>query len=190
MEKEIPSKCILICNFIPSSILIFLSQFNLYIIQKPDGEEYDRDNDADLLTDTIPPLWWLENKACCYMLACLVHKDNPDISSDAASLPSGGTRIQQREDAAAEVNEERTLARAARPASESEMVDIQFKKAKIRGMNAHVSEKEIKNILTQITAMKENKEFWIEAMGEEAFKFEMVNLLKLMPNVVGGLDGE
>lgn len=121
------------------------------------------------------------------MLACLVHKDNKDISSAAVDLPSGGTRIDQRMAASAEVSEERTSARATRPASVSEIVDIDFKKAKVRGMNAHVSEKEIKNIQAQITTMKENKEYFIEAMGEEAFKYEICNLLKLLPNIVGGL---
>lgn len=171
---------------------MFICSFlhHLLIIQKPDGEEYDVDHDEDLLASDIPPLWWLENKACCYMLACLVHKDNKDISSAAAVLPSGVTRVEQRMAASAEQSEERTLARTTRPASASEIVDIDFKKAKVRGMHAHVSEKEIKNIQSQITTMKENKEYFVEAMGEEAFKFEICNLLKLLPNIVGGLGEE
>ena len=37
----------------------------------------------------IPDEWWLNSETCKFMLACLVHKDNKDISSKPTKLPPG-----------------------------------------------------------------------------------------------------
>jgi hypothetical protein len=42
--------------------------------------------------DAIPSDWWLSGETCKYMLACLVHKDNKDISSKPTKLPPGHSR--------------------------------------------------------------------------------------------------
>jgi hypothetical protein len=47
----------------------------------------DYEDDKSIL-QAVDPLWWLKHKSCKYMLTCLVHKDNLDLSTKPAA---GGT---------------------------------------------------------------------------------------------------
>ena len=66
---------------------------------------------SESVWDAIPPDWWLSSETCKYMLACLVHKDNKDISSKPTKLPPGRSRKDARKAKDQAVAEERTMAK-------------------------------------------------------------------------------
>ncbi len=77
-------------------------------LQAITGVDYDCPTSDDA---RIPPTWWLEYNSCKYMLACLVHKDNKDISTRATELPAGHTRAVTRVIKMNELAKERENAR-------------------------------------------------------------------------------
>ena len=51
------------------------------------GIEY---NDIDSVIAQVPENWWITAESCKYMLACFVHKSNPDLNIDPKSCTGGG----------------------------------------------------------------------------------------------------
>jgi hypothetical protein len=54
----------------------------------------------------IPEAWWLEGESCKWILAVLVHRDNPDVCSDLTSVAPGGTCATARKNKEKTQNEE------------------------------------------------------------------------------------
>jgi hypothetical protein len=50
------------------------------------------------------------SETCKFMLACLVHKDNKDISSRPMKLPPGRSRVDVRKEKGRAISEERSKA--------------------------------------------------------------------------------
>ena len=44
----------------------------------------------------MPGGWWLTHSSAHFLLAALVHKNNPDIAVDPTTVAAGGTREDQR----------------------------------------------------------------------------------------------
>ncbi len=49
-------------------------------------------NDIDSIIVQVPENWWITAESCKYMLACFVHKSNPDLNIDPKAAPAGATR--------------------------------------------------------------------------------------------------
>ena len=57
------------------------------------GVDYD---DELSVWANIPEAWWLNHDLCKYIISCLVHKDNKDITTKPSQQPSGHSRIEAR----------------------------------------------------------------------------------------------
>ena len=82
------------------------------------------------------------------MLACLVHKNNKDISSKPTKLPPGRSRRDARREKERAIADERAKQRLERPISDRERfgdVELAIKKAGVEGMKSH-SEKILQSI--------------------------------------------
>ncbi len=124
------------------------------------------------------------------MLACLVHKDNKDISSRPTKLPPGRSRIDARKEKGRAISEERLKAMTERhvPAAQSAQerygdVDHAIKKARVEGMKSHAAKVAVYTIILQVNVMRENAEFYKKIHGEHKYKAMIVNLLKQLPGV-------
>jgi hypothetical protein len=74
------------------------------------------------------------------MLACLVHKDNKDVSCHPKKLPPGRSCKDLQKGKERAISEERAKAKADHPIPIQETygdVDCAIKKAKMEGMNAY-----------------------------------------------------
>jgi hypothetical protein len=61
-------------------------------------EETGFDNDDNVsIWQNIPIGWWLNHNVCKYILSCLVHKDNKDITTRPTQQPPGHSRVEARE---------------------------------------------------------------------------------------------
>ena len=76
----------------------------------------------------IPPMWWLEHDVCKYILSCLVHKDNKDITTGATKQPSGHTGEVARVRKGKMVEEVRAVAISSWPVETLGDVDHEMKK--------------------------------------------------------------
>ena len=117
------------------------------------------------------------------MLAVLVHKDNPDVCSDPMSVAPGGTRATARKNKEKTLNEERVMGKASCPVKTHGDVEHQIKKARIQGMHLHVAKIGIDAIIAQVSALRENKDVLIEALGREQFDAQIVHLLGQLPGL-------
>jgi hypothetical protein len=82
----------------------------------------------------IPPKWWLEHDCCKYILLCLVHKNNNDISAKPTTQPPGHTREGARDRRARALEEERAVQKANWPMERYGDVDHQMKKSEGGGV--------------------------------------------------------
>jgi hypothetical protein len=57
------------------------------------GVDYDDDR---AVCANIPEGWWVNHDVCKYILSCLVHKDNKDITTKPTQQPSGHMHIEAR----------------------------------------------------------------------------------------------
>ena len=49
-------------------------------------------NDIGSVIARVPENWWITAESCKYMLACFVHKSNPDLNIDPKAVPARATR--------------------------------------------------------------------------------------------------
>jgi hypothetical protein len=106
------------------------------------------------------------------MLACFVHKSNPDLHIDPKAAPAGATRESGRKVKKAALEEVRVVAKAARPVEKKGVeklgdVDHQIKKARVDGMRSQVAKNQIDAIVQQIKVMQENKEILVGVHGKK-----------------------
>jgi hypothetical protein len=136
--------------------------------------------------EAIPDGWWLTSETCKFMLACLVHKDNKDISSRPTNLPPGRSRIAARKEKELAISVERGKAKMDRPVPAQETygdVDIAIKKAKVEGMKSYASKTATDMIVTQVKLMRENAEIFKSIHGENQYNTMIANLLCQLPGV-------
>ena len=136
----------------------------------------------------VVPSWWLEHDSCKYMLTIFVHKDNKDLSSQPTTLPPGDTRENARSKRHAATEEERAIAKAARPVEHGPVekygdVDHQMKKARCDGMRFQADEIATNTIVTHIKVMRENADVYKAMMGEAKYNEQLVALINRMPGM-------
>jgi hypothetical protein len=141
------------------------------------GVDYGNDVDVE---HNIPNKWWLEHDACKYLLSCLVHMENKDISTKPTQLVAGQTRENICEKRREEIEAARAVAHAERPekSGESEM-----KKMRMDGMQSQVDINKVTRITNQINLMEIMKEMYVRSMGIEKYEEKVVALINKMPDM-------
>jgi hypothetical protein len=103
------------------------------------------------------------------MLACFVHKSNPDLNIDPKAAPAGAMRESGRKVKKAALEEVRAVAKADRPVGEGVEkygdINHQIKKARVDDMHSQVTKNQIDAIVQQIKVMWENEEILSWYMG-------------------------
>jgi hypothetical protein len=97
----------------------------------------------------ISDTWWLTHPSCQFMLSCFVHKENKDIFTNAADLPSGKMREIARKDKSESLVEACAVAKVNRPVTYGD-AEYQMKKARVDGMVSQIDRNKIANINEQI----------------------------------------
>jgi hypothetical protein len=90
------------------------------------------------------------------MLACLVQKDNKDISSKPMKLPPGRSRKDARKAKDQAVAKEHAMAKMQCPISNCEHfgdVDLAIKKARVEGMKSHAEKIAVDAIVSQVNLL-------------------------------------
>jgi hypothetical protein len=121
------------------------------------------------------------------MLACFVHKSNPDLNIDPKAAPAGATRESGRKVKKAALEEVRAVAKAARPVGKGVEklgdVDHQIKRARVDGMRSQVAKNQIDAIVQQIKVMRENEEILVGVHGKKEYDRMIAALVIKMPGV-------
>ena len=115
------------------------------------GVDYD---DGLLVWANIPEGWWLNHDVCKYILSCLVHKDNKDITMKPTQQPSGHSRIEARNRKEKALEVERAITKADRPVEKYGDVDHQIKKFRVEGMQSQVLKNRVDAIKTHVDAIR------------------------------------
>ena len=126
------------------------------------------------------------SETCKYMLACLVHKNNMDISCKPTKLAPGCTRKDARKEKEHAVAKECAKAKSNRPLTDQECfgdVELAIKKARVEGMRSHSEKITINTIVAQVNLLRENQAFYQEVHGEEKYRAMIVNHLNKLPGV-------
>jgi hypothetical protein len=128
------------------------------------------------------------SKICKFMLACLVHKNNTDISSKPTKLAPGRSRKNAHQEKESAVAEQRAQVKAKRPVPSNSHerygdVDHAIKKTRVAGMQSHAKKIAVDTIISQVNVLQENTEFYMEFHGKERYKLMIVNLLNQLPGV-------
>jgi hypothetical protein len=128
------------------------------------------------------------SNTCKFMLACLVHKDNKDISSKPTKLAPGRSWKNAHQEKESAVAEQRAKAKAERPVPLNTHerygdVDHAIKKARVAGMQLHAEKIAVDTIISQVNILRENAKFYKEFNGKERYKSMIVNLLNQLPGV-------
>jgi hypothetical protein len=144
-------------------------------------------NGFDSIIARVPENWWITAESCKYMLACFVHKSNPDLNIDSKAAPAGATRESGCKVKKAGLEEVRVVAKANRPVGKGVEkygdVDHQIKKARVDGMCLQVTKNQIDAIMQQIKVMRENEEILVGVHGKEEYDGMIAALVIKMPGV-------
>ena len=162
----------------------------------PDRQDVNY-NDQGSVNSKIPPMFWLEDSKCKYILSCFVHKDNKDISTKPTTLPPGQSRKQQREMAKNSIEKERSVDRLHReievvlPNGKIVMekfgdVEHQIKKARVDGMRSLIDKNKVDALVSQMNMLQQMKDVYVGMMGQEKYQAKLVHLMNQMP----GMDEE
>ncbi len=113
------------------------------------------------------------SETCKFMLACLVHKDNKDISSCPTMLPPGRSCVDARKEKGRAILEERSKVKAEHPVPAAQSAQERYgdinhaiKKARVEGMKSHAAKVAVDTIILQVNVMRENAEFYKKIHGE------------------------
>ena len=82
----------------------------LWIQKYPDRVDVNY-HEPGSVNSKIPSWWWLTDDKCKYILSCVVHKDNKDLSTSPSNLPAGQSRKGIRENERSSVEKERSTER-------------------------------------------------------------------------------
>jgi len=125
---------------LPTSGTAQLQQMKRALIIKLWKEKYpaesgvDYDDDISVWANIPKGGWWLNHDFCKYILSCLIHKDNKNISTKPTEQPPGHLRIEARGRKEKALEVERAVAKADRPVEKYGDVDHQLKKIRLEGM--------------------------------------------------------
>jgi hypothetical protein len=178
---------------LPTSGTAQLQQMKRALIIKLWKEKYPAESGVDYDDDisvwaNIPKGWWLNHDFCKYILSCLVHKDNKDISTKPTEQPPGHSRIEARGRKEKALEVERAVAKADRPVEKYGDVDHQLKKIRVEGMQSQVLKNRVDAIKTnvdairiQIKLMQKMESVYVRKMGQSKYDDMIVSLINQLP---------
>ena len=120
------------------------------------------------------------------MLACLVHKNNKDISSKPTKLAPGRSRKEACKEKERALADERAKARLQHPISDREHfgdIELAIKKTRVDRMKNNSEKIAVDTIVAQVNLLCENQAFYQEVHGEEKYRVMIVNLLNKLPGM-------
>jgi hypothetical protein len=177
-----------------------LQQMKRPLIIKLWKEKYPAESGVDYDDDisvwaNIPEGWWLNHDVCKYILSCLVHKDNKDISTKPTEQPRGHSRIEARGRKEKALEVERTVAKADCPDEKYGDVDHQLKKIRVEGMQSQVLKNRadaiktnVDAIRTQIELMQQMESVYVRKMGQSKYDDMIVSLINQLPLMKSSID--
>jgi hypothetical protein len=161
----------------------------------PELSGVDYDDDCAVWAN-IPEGWWLNRDICKYILSCLVHKDNKDITTKPTQQPPGHSCIEARgrKEKALEVLE-RAVSKADRPVEKYGDVDHQLKNIRVEGMQSQVLKNRadaiktnVDAIRTQIELMQQMESVYDWKMGQTKHDDMIVSLIIQLPSMKSSID--
>jgi len=139
------------------------------------------------LRDDIPRGWWISaNKNCFYLLAALVHRNNPDIIPEATDAASGDTRSNIRKKVAASRGDEVMKEKVA-PQTNRGKIEEAMLSSKASLMQQSASLQEIEGVKEQLMMMKEFKSSFVNTHnksrgdGEAEYDKTVCSMLEELP---------
>ena len=113
-----------------------------------EGVDY---NKMDSVMGKVSNTWWMTHSSCQFIISCFVHKDNKDIFTNAADLPSGKTRESARKDKSESLVEAHAAAKVNYPVTYGD-VEYQMKKARVDKMASQIDSRGsgTKNVIFQM----------------------------------------
>ena len=130
----------------------------------------------------------MNHDACKYILSCLVHKDNKDISTKPTEQPPGHSCIEARGRKEKALEVERAVAKADRPVEKYGDVDHQLKKIRVERMQSQVLKNRVDAIKTnvdairtQIELMQQMERVYVRKMGQSKYDDMIVSLINQLP---------
>ena len=178
---------------LPTSRTAQLQQMKRALIIKLWKEKYPAESGVDYddnisVWANIPKGWWLNHDFCKYILSCLIHKDNKDISTKPTEQPPGHSRIEARGRKEKALEVERAVAKADRPVEKYGDVDHQLKKIRVEGMQSQVLKNRVDAIKTnvdairtQIELMQKMESIYVRKMGQSKYDDMIVSLINQLP---------
>ena len=145
-----------------------------------EGVDY---NNVDSVMAKVSNTWWLTHSSCQFMLSCFVNKDNKDIFTNVADLPSGKTREIARKDKSDSLVEARAVTKVNPPVTYGD-VEYQMKKARVDGMVSQINRNKIANINEQIKMMRDQEEMFVSAYGEDTYRSMILGLMNGLPGLM------
>jgi hypothetical protein len=125
----------------------------------------------------MPDGWWLSNERlgkaekddtrvpCIYLLAALVHKNNPDVIEDPTLAAAGGTRDQQRDQVAKDRGKDIVASKVASVTVRGEL-DESMMRTKATLMEQNIELQETEGIEKQLNLMDKFKSSFVNVYGE------------------------
>ncbi len=154
----------------------------------------DYDNDVSVWQN-IPDGWWLNHNACKYILSCLVHKDNKDVTTKPTHQPPGHSRVEARERKEKALEGKRAAAKADCPVEKYGEVDHQFKKVRVEGLQSQIAKNRADAIKigvdaarAQIEMMQQMESVYVRKMGQDKYDSMIVLLVNQMPGMENSID--
>ena len=125
---------------------------------------------------------------CKYILSCLVHKDNKDISTKPPEQPPGHSHIEARGRKEKALEVERAVAKTDRPVEKYGDVDHQLKNIRVEGMQSQVLKNHVNAIKmnvdvirTHIKLMQKMESVYVRKMGQSKYDDMIVSLINQLP---------
>jgi len=130
----------------------------------------------------------LNHDFCKYILSCLIHTDNKDISTKPTEQPPGHSRIEARGRNEKALEVERAVAKADCPVEKYGDMDHQLKKIRLEGMQSQVLKNcvdaiktNVDTIRTQIGLMQKMESVYVWKMGQRKYDDMIVSLINQLP---------
>jgi hypothetical protein len=115
----------------------------------------DHEDDNSIL-QTVGTLWWLKHKSCKYMLMCLIHKDNPDLSTKSNKILLGISYKESRIEKVAALATKRIVDKTKWPPIPINEMDHQMNTAPVARICSQIEKNKIDSIGVQIAILRSN----------------------------------
>ncbi len=137
----------------------------------------------------------MNHDVCKYILSCLVHKENKDITTNPMTQPPGHLHVKARGRKKKALESEQAVAKADHPVEKYGDVDHQIKKIRMEGMQLQVLKNCADAIRTcvdairmQIKLLKQMESNYVQRMGQDKYGNMIVSLMNQMHGMETSVD--